>query len=279
MRGGLVAAATALGLLAFLYGSPAALGRYGAGVLNVYRNLNRNYRTYIFGHFFSRPPVYYYPCTILLKESMALLLGSGAGLFFFWRQDKWEWPERYGLLAPPAVLLAAALGDKVGVGLRRVLPIIPFLAVLCAVAYHEFAPRLRGAALWAGAIILFQIGSAAAAWPNYLSYFNPASRLAGEPLALLDESNLDWGQDLKALQAVLSARAIKDGGLFYFGSVDPAAYGVPLRPLPESALGRPLAGYYAVSAQYLIRIRALAPNLFAPGSEIARADEIYLFKK
>jgi hypothetical protein len=161
-----------------------------------------------------------------------------------------------------------------------VLPAIPFLPVLAAIAWSNARSRLSRPAFWAAALVLLQLGSAAAAWPAYLSYFNPASRLWGPPISLLDDSNLDWGQDLKSLKDVLSARGISGGYFCYFGSVEPADYGIALDADWRRALERRSTGVYAISAQCLIRLRALHPALFPPRTEFARAgDSIYLFKK
>jgi hypothetical protein len=95
-------------------------------------------------------------------------------------------------------------------------------------------------------------------YPDYLSYFNVA---AGGPKAgpdLLDDSNLDWGQDLPALAHWQHDHPEATPlTLMYFGTSDPGAYGVDAAEMGREEIGQPRSGYYAVSAHNLVRFRAL----------------------
>jgi len=68
--------------------------------------------------------------------------------------------------------------------------------------------------------IALPVVSAAETWrihPYELSYFNP---LAGGPdrgAAILTDSNVDWGLDLKRLAAELKRRGVTDPTVSYFG--------------------------------------------------------------
>jgi hypothetical protein len=273
------AALTAAALTSLLYGWPPGFARYASGLASIYRNLNGDYRTYFLGRFYPRPPRVYYLGALLMKESLPLLVGAAAGLWFLLGRRGADFSARLCLLAPPALLLAAAALDRVGVGVRRILPLVPFLPVLTAVAWSRLSPRLKRPGPWAGALAALQLSTSAAAWPNYLAYFNPASRLAGEPIELLDDSNLDWGQDLKALGAVLKERGIGDGYLCSAGSVDAERYGIRLKHLDAAVLRAHPPGFYVLSAQCLIRARDLFPGMFPPGSELARAGAtVYIYR-
>ena len=62
--------------------------------------------------------------------------------------------------------------------------------------------------------------------PYQLAYFN---RFAGGPAAgsrYLDDSNIDWGQDLPSLAAWQSEHGVRPLALWYFGTDDPAGYGI-----------------------------------------------------
>jgi hypothetical protein len=88
--------------------------------------------------------------------------------------------------------------------------------------------------------------------PHYLAYFN---ELCGGPrngYRLLNESNFDWGQELRGLSSYLHQHGIKRIQLGYFGTADPAHYGIAYGPLPrdrEKALRA--GGLVAVSATLL----------------------------
>lgn len=75
--------------------------------------------------------------------------------------------------------------------------------------------------------------------PHYLAYFN---EIAGGPARgyhSLVDSSLDWGQDLKGLATWLGARGITHVKLSYFGSADPAYYGIDAEMLPSTMSPRP----------------------------------------
>lgn len=72
--------------------------------------------------------------------------------------------------------------------------------------------------------------------PHPLSY---ANEIAGGPknlYRLLGDSNVDWGQDLPALKAVMEREKIPKVRLSYFGSDDPASYGIGYEALPSVGL-------------------------------------------
>ena len=111
-----------------------------------------------------------------------------------------------------------------------------------------------------------------AAFPNYIPFFNVAAGGYRGGIHLLGDSNLDWGQDLPLVAAWQRAHPGRTLYLAYFGTADPAYYGiraerltsdngldVPDRPLPTS-------GVVAVSATTLQGVWT-APgrrNPFAP---------------
>jgi hypothetical protein len=136
-----------------------------------------------------------------------------------------RWPDREALL-PLAIglfLLATMLGSSRNYGLRYLLPLAP-MAIVWMSALAERAGWLRLVA-WLG--LLGPALGVAATHPDELTYFNVAAggRLGGR--AVLADSNLDWGQGLKALARLQKARPeLADITIFYFGSVDPGRFGV-----------------------------------------------------
>jgi hypothetical protein len=97
-------------------------------------------------------------------------------------------------------------------------------------------------------------------YPNHLSYFSAA---AGGPLNgpnLLDDSNIDWGQDLPALAEWQRQHPEADVvRLAYFGTAVPEAYGVHATMLEDiRALVDPAPGTYAISVHLLVRLKRLA---------------------
>ena len=68
--------------------------------------------------------------------------------------------------------------------------------------------------------------AAFAAAPYPLAYFNEAAGGADKGYRHLTDSNVDWGQGLKALKIYLEREGVSDIYLSYFGSVDPGHYGI-----------------------------------------------------
>ncbi len=73
---------------------------------------------------------------------------------------------------------------------------------------------------------LWYVGASLSIYPHYLSYFN---ELAGGPTnghKVLLDSNLDWGQDLKALKQWLDGNKVRTIQILFFGAGYPKYYGI-----------------------------------------------------
>jgi hypothetical protein len=230
---------------------------------------------------------YYFPATLALKVPLPTLglaaVGLAAAAVGAWRRWRRSHPAgRAGpLLADQRVLAAVALLGLAGIvlgaatlsslniGLRQVLPVYPplLLAAACGSRACLRAGRIRGVAVVAAALAWTGTASLAVA-PYHLAYFN---ELAGGPAngaRWLVDSNLDWGQALRLLPGWLRARGIDRINLCYFGTADPAAYGLDHVPLPGCSAYRGqaspprLPGYVAISATHLAGVH-FAPELRA----------------
>ncbi|MGH7176320.1 MAG: hypothetical protein ACREJC_02965 [Tepidisphaeraceae bacterium] len=211
---------------------------------------------------------YYFPVTMLLKTPLATLVAAIAGAtvallaHLFTPLKKWRilgtWPL-VCLLVTPTVYGVAALTTNLNLGIRHVLPLYPFIFIgigLTASLLWRLRPQF---ARTAGVVLLVALSSETLlSWPNYIAFFNAGARVWRSPLELLADSNVDWGQDLRLL-----ARWRKEhpGGtlyLCYFGTPDPAYYGLDVVHLPggwfwgrmeSTDPARP--GYVAVSATHV----------------------------
>ena len=184
----------------------------------------------------------YYLMTLLLKVPLGTWLLSLLALAAALADSRFRGDpvSELAILVPPAVFfLAISLLTDINLGLRYVLPVLPFWFLWISRLGRAGSPgRLQ---LWrwlvAGAV-LWNLLCVVRIHPHHLSYFN---ELAGGPEAghrhLLD-SNLDWGQDLHALSTWLERhRPGETVGLAYFGSVDPSILrdqgrGFPFRLAP-----------------------------------------------
>jgi len=88
--------------------------------------------------------------------------------------------------------------------------------------------------------------------PHYLAYFNEFVGGPNNGYRYLVDSNLDWGQDLKNLSKYMTAQDIPEIYLSYFGTADPAYYGIRFQPMPDTPPSPGAApAYYAISATSL----------------------------
>src|SRR5207247_257079 len=215
------------------YQSFSGVTQYADGVRSIYTNGVPDFKFYLLGTFSPRALWYYYPVAIALKTpdvTLALLaLACLLVLIPGSRVAHGIW-----LLIPVALILAVSSQDPVNLGLRRVIPIYPFLFVWIGERFgrvweHYSQSANRRAVGWiAGVVLLLVVAegvvSAIQIHPYQLAYFN---RLVGGPEAgprYLDDSNIDWGQDLPGLAAWQSAIGARPLALWYFGTDNPAWY-------------------------------------------------------
>lgn len=181
----------------------------------------------------------FFPVTFAAKTPVALLVLLALAAWLTLRRGRRSRADVF--LAVPAGLYAAvSLAQSINIGHRHLLPLYPFLFVFAAraAAWAAAAWPRRGPALLVGALALWQLGAALWIRPHFLAYFN---ELAGGPAGawrIAVDSSLDWGQDLRGLRRYMEEHGIPRVKLSYFGTADPAYYGIEHDLLP-SYLGWP----------------------------------------
>jgi hypothetical protein len=141
--------------------------------------------------------------------------------------------EAWLLWLPVAVYLAATATRGLQIGHRHLLPIYPFLFLAAGEAAAAlWSWRARLGPVLAGALALWYAGGTLAQHPHHLAYVNEIGGGSANGWRLLVDSNLDWGQDLKRLAAWTKANRVGKLKLSYFGSADPAYYGIDAEALP-----------------------------------------------
>jgi 4-amino-4-deoxy-L-arabinose transferase-like glycosyltransferase len=214
---------------------------------------------YLAGRFSMEGWWYYFPIVFLIKTPIALLVLFFAGLGLCVRQRANFWKRGIFALLPLVVGFAAAIGSKLDVGLRHILPLYPFVLLVASAAVSALLERRsRCLCFVVGVLCAAQIAELAAVYPHNLAFFN---QLVGGPrngYEWLADSNIDWGQDLKTLKRWMERHDVTRINLSYFGSADPAYYGIECTYLPGSPffaqdrVGDPvLPGYVAVSIHNL----------------------------
>lgn len=221
-------------------------------------DLSSGHEAYLLGRYSTAGWWYYFPVAFLLKTPLPTLALAALGAAALPARGRWHAGL---LLVPPALFFAAfVLSRGKAIGLRYLLPVYPFLFL---VAGGLLAGGWDAAARWrrrsAVALCAALAVACARIHPDHLAYFN---ELAGGPdggrWALVD-SNLDWGQDLKGLKRWMDRHGVARIKLSYFGTADPALYGLDYEWLPSYVLPRrdpapvalPTTGWIAISATNL----------------------------
>ena len=132
-------------------------------------------------------------------------------------------------------------------------------------AYFPICFAVKTPAATLVALVLLLATETIAARPHFIPFFNVLAGGAKGGINLLSDSNLDWGQGLPALRRWMAARGVEKVNLCYFGTADPAAYGISFVPLAGSyrfdvpgagavgyaPQGPELPGYVAIGATNL----------------------------
>jgi hypothetical protein len=219
---------------------------------------------FLLGSFFSEP-IWYYPLiAFLFKTPVPALILLAIALGSLQRNIKPS-INMLCLLIPVIFILMASFFDIAHQGLRRILPIYPFLFVIASRVIRDleifnpiknivFSSTLT-------ILIVWYVISSFKIYPDYLTYFNDFVSKPQDGIFYLDDSNIDWGQDLKSLKRFMSQEGIKKIKLLYYGTADPKYYEIAALPLTQEDIDNGLhSGYYAISVHLLNRFKQL-PSL------------------
>lgn len=165
---------------------------------------------------------HYYLIAALVKVPLGVFFLLAARAIAAFRKRRRIARNQMFWLIPLLFCAAASLGSARNYGFRYLLPVAPLAIVW--ISGLAAGTRLERRIALLGTVL---IGAATAScYPHTLTYFNLIGRLRGGRHILAD-SNLDWGQGARAMARLQVARPeLRDLTLYYFGSTDPAHYGV-----------------------------------------------------
>jgi len=194
----------------------------------------------------------YFPLALAFKWPLAFLAALAWLLFTLARGSGRRHAHLWWLPALLVLVIAMFVG-RLGIGIRYVFPLVPFLCVgLGGLASLSLgARRLRVAFPAALALVALEATEMAAHAPWHLSFFNAAVGGPAKGQWLVNDSNIDWGQGLLALKDELDRRGIRHVHLAYHGTVDPAIYGIESTPYVGGMPG-PESDYLAISSYYFV---------------------------
>jgi len=240
------------------------------GAVSLWRSNNaEGNRTYMLGRQRPRGDRLYFLLALAVKTPVALQILLLAGsLCLLLRQARRQLePADLFWLLPPWLYLALSSLSTLQLGIRLVLPALPFGLLISGCALQQLREKRR---LWLA--VLLVAGTAVESFRIFfhgISFFNLWAGGPDNGLKYLADSNLDWGQDLPLLRNRFDELKIRKLRLSYFGTDNPWRYftdrELELIAPPwndELAAGKrvlePRPGYYAISATLL------AGHLFKP---------------
>jgi hypothetical protein len=193
----------------FAIGSRVVPTYYLFGQYNVMLHNRDGHHASLLGQYSIRGWWYYFPMAFALKTSLPFLLITLAALgWILWRlARKKDWRLLW-LLLPIVIYCALSMTSHINIGIRHFLPVYPFLFIAAGV-FVDHLLRLRYPRHLAIALVVVLCGWMAAealrTFPDYLPYMNQLAR-PHPHWWYLSDSNVEWGEDNRALAEYLHAR-------------------------------------------------------------------------
>ena len=177
------------------------------------------HESYLCGEFAKHGWLSYFPLAFAVKTTVPfpVLLVVAALLSLRLRR------ELFWVLFPAVAFFAVSVPSPLTIGFRHILPVMPFLFVVCGGALSTRTPTRAGHLVVAAVLVLaaWHVAESVRVSPDYLAYFNTfAGGPSGGHRYLLD-SNLDWGQDVGRVEDRLRELGLEGNvHLAVFGRTD-----------------------------------------------------------
>ncbi len=270
------------------------LGHYVFGFLMVARRTAGGNTAYFEGEVSSKGWLRYFPTLLLVKEQLGLFILAIAALIFmllkikrdsFKKERIKNWMrDNIAIVAAIVFIIiywAASMANPLNIGVRHILPTLPFFYFLIAVGISKW-PRNLFKYVFLSAVGIWMVLEMAFAYPYFLSYYNKLGGGLQNGYKIATDSNYDWGQDLKRLRDWVNQNNVPKIYLDYFGGGSPQYYlgdkfipwwsarGIP--PLAPTEASEPT--YFAVS------LNSLAGNQANPIGDIKiKSEDTYSWLK
>jgi 4-amino-4-deoxy-L-arabinose transferase-like glycosyltransferase len=219
---------------------------------------------------------YYFPVAFALKTTLPFLLLSLASLAWGAYKIFKERDRRFlFLLAPFAVYTAFVLLSRIDIGVRYYLPAYMFLFITGGALLERMLKKRRAGILIAAVLLGWVCFEAARAYPDHMSYMNQLASRAPHWWYLSD-SNVEWGDDTRALGEYLHARGeTKVRGMFLGGFLTLHHYGVGYLDALAPAAAAPPPLYTAIGASFLNG--STVPEYTRDGRQVTDEERVNTF--
>ena len=241
--------------------------QYLRGILMASQRTIFGNTVYFLGEISSSAWWYYFPIIFLLKVPTAFLIMGLImllGLIFLIFKHGLrlsEWIKNnftvFSMLLFVIIYWLTAIFSNLNIGIRHLLPSIPFIFILVIIGLKSVIEALKGKAkkiLISVIIILFAwfVASSVISYPRYISFYNEMSGGSELGYKYAVDSNYDWGQDFYALVNFVNENNIDKIYLDYFGGEDPEYWlGNRYVQLKPKEIKKAPVGWVAVSVNQL----------------------------
>jgi hypothetical protein len=258
--------------------------RYVQGAIYQWQQSRLPHDFFLLGRISEQGWWYFYLVVALFKVPLGTLLllslALGAGR---WLGVRWRAAELYLVLPALLLLLYLSFWNTIHNGFRYLLPVwVPLLVLTGRLALP--AARSRAFALLLCVPLAWVVVATLRAWPDSLAYVNELGGGSRNGYRLLSDSNLDWGQGLEALSVWMREHDVARVQLAYFGTADPAHWGIDyvalpspisaLPPTPPLAPGDPAPRIVALSAYQYQGVAFHGENPYARFHELEPNDVV-----
>ena len=230
------------------------------------------YTSYVLGKIYAHGVWFYFPVAFVIKSTLAFLALLLLTVAAIATRRLNCWREILFLVIPPVFYLLVAVSGGMNIGVRHILPVYVFLSVLIGGASMGTSSGRTGN----GLTRFWRFCSSTRCLPgerspSYLAYSNELWGGPSNTYKYLTDSNVDWGQQLKATKQYLDQRGVKDCWFVYFaeGVAEPSYYGIPCKPLPTINtlwLNQQIDVPASIDGPVLISASNLSGVEFGPGS-------------
>lgn len=237
------------------------LAEYMLGVLMVIQRSSGGNTAYFLGEVSTSGWWYYFPVVFVLKEPIpSLALITIALLISLWAIGKklrrgsafqnfsdylgTNFAE-FSMLSFVVLYWAYSIKSPLNIGVRHILPTVPFIYILSAGALKKWASErfnigegfwrtlidltatfLKASFKWIliTVLLVWYLAESLFNYPHFLSYFNQFGGSTDFGYRYVTDSNYDWGQDLKRLAEWVNKNHVSKIAVDYFGGGNPKYY-------------------------------------------------------
>src|SRR5260370_14834353 len=152
------------------------------------------YTSFVLGRVYPHGVWFYFPIAFAIKSTLAFLILLGTSVFAIATRKLTGAREILFLTVPPVFYLMVAMSSKINIGVRHILPLYIFFAVLIAGAVRSLMRHRLPARRWryvVAALPLFHVFSSGRSYPNYMAYSNELWGGPSQTFKYLTDSNVD----------------------------------------------------------------------------------------